>query len=103
MKSVQQETQAIYLEGAHVSAVAEERWCSPTSSIVNFKLLNFDLHRDVMESSLSVDNAIVLVGLKTANTHLVRNDPEFRCWRTISVDWKRVFRNFRTHEHQSLA
>ena len=79
MKTVQQETQAIYREGAHASAVAEERWCSSISSFVKKpKLLIFEFHRDVMESNPSVANAIVLVGLKTANTHLVRKDPKFR-------------------------
>jgi hypothetical protein len=41
MKTVQQETQAIYLEGAHASAVAEERWYSPTPSFVKIQVIDF--------------------------------------------------------------
>jgi hypothetical protein len=64
----------------------------------------FDLfYRDVMATSPSAVNAIVLLELKTVNTQPVRNDPKFRFWRTISVDWKRVFRSFRIHKHQSLG
>lgn len=41
-------------------------------------LLILIFHRDVMEINPSVVNAIVLEGLKTANTQLVKNDQKFR-------------------------
>jgi hypothetical protein len=60
-------------------------------------------HRDVMEINLSAVNVIVLAELKTANTQVVRNDLRSRSWRTISADWKRVFRNFKSHKDQPLG
>jgi hypothetical protein len=60
-----------------VSAVAEERRYGEP----------FVCHRDVMASSLSAVNAVVLLELKTVNTQLVRNDTKSRFWRTILVDW----------------
>ena len=104
MKTVQQETQAIYLEGVHASAVAEERWYSAALSFVKFQVIDFSsFHRDVMGNNLSVLNANVLVGLKTASTQLVKNDPKCRFWRTISVNWKRAFRRCRTHKHRAIG
>ena len=69
------------------------------------KLSNSDFSRDVTANILSVVNVIVLLGLRTANTQLVRNGPKFRFWRTISVDSesKPIFRSFRTHKHQALG
>lgn len=62
-----------------MSAVAEERRYGEShlfkkknnSSIHQFLIF----HRDVMASSLSAVNAIVLLELKTVNTQLVRDDP----------------------------
>jgi hypothetical protein len=56
----------------------------------------------VTASIPSAVNVIVLLGLKTANTQLVRNGLKFKFWRTISVDWKHAFRLFRFSEHQFI-
>ena len=55
--------------------------------------------RDVMASNLSALNAIGLVEQKTASIRLVKNGPEYRFWRTTSVNWKRVSRTFRTRKY----